>query len=48
MTALTERWTAILRPLCTRRGPPQLGEHRAATVHARVLIVPAVGRPPII
>ncbi|WP_461091143.1 hypothetical protein [Streptomyces incanus] len=38
MTALTERWpSAILRPRCTRRGPPQLAEHLAATVSARVL-----------
>lgn len=33
MTALTERCpSAILRPRCTRRGPPQLAEHLAATV----------------
>ncbi|MFE1294021.1 hypothetical protein [Streptomyces sp. NPDC058731] len=48
MTALTERLTAILRPLCARRGPPQLGEHLAAMVHARVLILPTTRRPPII
>ncbi|WP_190213746.1 hypothetical protein [Kitasatospora indigofera] len=31
MTALTELCpSAILRPCCTRRGPPQLAEHLAA------------------
>ncbi|MFF8902465.1 hypothetical protein ACF082_33900 [Streptomyces lydicus] len=49
MTALTERCpSAILRLRCTRRGPPQLAEHLAATVHARVLIDPTTCRPPII
>ncbi|MDQ0840556.1 hypothetical protein [Streptomyces sp. V1I6] len=52
MTALTERCPpAILQPRCTRctrRGPPQLAEHLAATVRARVLIDPTTCRPPII
>jgi hypothetical protein len=49
MTALTERCPpAILRPRCTRRGPPQLAEHLAATVHARGLITPPTCRPLII
>ncbi|WP_159045383.1 hypothetical protein [Streptomyces sp. H036] len=49
MTALTKRCTpASLRPRCTWRGPPQLGEHLAAAVHARVLIDPTACRPSII
>lgn len=49
MTALTERCPpAFLRPRCTRRGPPQLAEHLAAAVRARVLIDPTTWRPLII
>ncbi|MDT0453784.1 hypothetical protein [Streptomyces hesseae] len=49
MTALTERClSAILRPRCTRYGPPRLAEHLAATVRARVLIDPTTWRPLII
>ncbi|MGW3387411.1 hypothetical protein [Streptomyces cinereoruber] len=47
MTALTEALHGV-RPLCTRRGLPQLGERLAATVHARMLIAPTARRPPII
>lgn len=47
MPALTERCpSAILRPRCTRRGPPQLAEHLAATV--RALIDPTTCSPLII